>query len=96
MGLLVLTFGLLSGCFLAALVGMLGARRRIGFGWSFLISLIFTPIVGLIFVLFSDELPTAGERRWGCIGNTLGCLGLIFLIGFLVLLFGGGAMLAAL
>ncbi len=50
---------------LSILVGLVGARRRIGFGWTFLLSVIFTPLVGLIAALLSDELPS-GERRWGC------------------------------
>ena len=91
-----LIFGLLSGCLLSVLVGMLGAQRNIGFGLSFLISLIFTPIVGLIFVLLSDPLPGNTSKGLGCIGNTLGCLGLLFLLGFVLLLVTGGAALAAL
>ncbi len=50
---------------LSILVGLVGARRKIGFGWTFLISVIFTPLIGLIAALFSSELPQ-GERRWGC------------------------------
>ncbi|MBQ6862345.1 MAG: hypothetical protein IIX12_07130 [Alistipes sp.] len=96
MGILALIFGLLSGCFLSVLVGLLGAQRNIGFGLSFLISLIFTPIVGLIFVLLSDPLPGGSSNGLGCIGNTLGCLGLLFLLGFVLLLVTGGAALAAL
>lgn len=37
---LVILFGALSGCLLSVLVGVIGSRRRIGFGWAFLISLI--------------------------------------------------------
>ena len=48
MSILAVIFGILSGCFLAVLVGIIGSHRRIGFGWAFLISLIFTPLVGLI------------------------------------------------
>lgn len=90
----ILIFALLTDCFLAAFVALLGARRNIGFGWSFLISLIFTPIVGLIFVLLSDERPD-GERKLGCIGGTLGFLGLICLVTLIFLLLGGGALIAA-
>ena len=46
MSVLTLIFGLLSGCFLSVLVGIIGSRRRIGFGWAFLLSVIFTPLVG--------------------------------------------------
>ena len=48
MSVLTLIFGLLSGCFLSVLVGIIGSRRRIGFGWAFLLSVIFTPLVGLV------------------------------------------------
>ena len=93
---LVLIFALLSGCFLAALVGMLGRRRTIGFGLPFLLSLIFTPLVGLIVVLLSDQLPDGQTQGLGCISSVLAILGLLCLIVFLLLLFGGGAMIAAL
>ena len=97
MAFLVFLFGLLGGCFLSALVGMIGASRRIGFGWSFLISLIFTPFVGLLCVLLSEQLPSSEPRRWGCIGTFVAILGLLFLVGFLILLGAGGlAALAAL
>lgn len=92
----VLIFALLSGCFLAALVGMLGRRRTIGFGWPFVLSLIFTPLVGLIIVLLSDKLPDGQKQGLGCIGGILAFLGFVCLIIFLLLLLGGGAMIAAL
>ena len=53
MSILAVIFGILSGCFLAVLVGIIGSHRRIGFGWAFLISLIFTPLVGLIVALLT-------------------------------------------
>ena len=68
MAILTLLFGLLSGCLLAVLVGIIGSRRRIGFGLAFLLSLIFTPLVGLIITLLTDPLP-GGDQRWGCIGT---------------------------
>lgn len=95
MGLLALIFGLLSGCFLSVLVGLLGARRSIGFTLSFLISLIFTPVVGIIFVLLSDEQP-GHSGDLGCVGNTLGCLGLLFLLAFVLMFLIGGVAIAAL
>lgn len=63
MGILTVVFGILSGCLLSVLVGIIGSSRRIGFGWAFLISLIFTPLVGLIVALLTDPLP-GGDRRW--------------------------------
>lgn len=90
---LTVLFGLLSGSFLSVLVGLIGARRRIGFGWAFLVSVIFTPLIGLIVALLSDPLP-CGQKSWGCIGTLLAIIGLFFLAGFLLLLFAGGAALA--
>lgn len=40
---------------LAALVGQLGKKRKIGFGWSFALSLFLSPIIGLIITLFSKK-----------------------------------------
>ena len=34
MSILAVIFGILSGCFLAVLVGIIGSHRRIGFGWE--------------------------------------------------------------
>lgn len=95
MSLLTLIFGLLSGCFLAVLVGIIGSRRRIGFGWAFLLSVIFTPLVGLVIALLTDPLP-GGDQRWGCIGTLVAILGMLFLAVFLILLLAGGALIAAL
>lgn len=57
---LVILFGALSGCLLSVLVGVIGSRRRIGFGWAFLISLIFTPLVGLVSLVVFLLLLLAG------------------------------------
>ena len=93
MSLFVLFFGLMSGCFLSVLVGIVGSKRRIGFGWAFLISLIFTPLVGLIVALLTDPLP-GGDQRWGCIGTFIAVLGLLCLGVFLFLLLAGAAVVA--
>jgi len=95
MAILTLLFGLLSGCLLAVLVGIIGSRRRIGFGWAFLLSVIFTPLVGLVIALLTDPLP-GGDQRWGCIGTFVAVLGMLFLAAFLFLLLTGGTMLLAL
>ena len=92
MTLLVLIFGLLSGCFLSILVGLVGRSRRLGFGWTFLISIFFTPLVGLICALISDPLPVGQQKSWGCLGNIVGGLGCLFLILFLLAIFTGGAL----
>lgn len=94
MSALILLFGLLSGCLFSVLVGIVGSRRRIGFGLTFLISVIFTPLVGLVVALVSDPLPGA-EKRWGCIGTLLAVLGFLCLMIFLLLLLGGAAALVA-
>lgn len=83
---LILLFGLLSDSLLSVLVGIVGSRRRLGFGWSFLISLFLTPLVGLICALISDPLP-AGQSRWGCIALLLAFFGFLCLGAFLALLF---------
>jgi len=40
---------------LAALVGQLGKNRKIGFGWSFALSMFLSPIIGLIITLCSKK-----------------------------------------
>ena len=82
MTLMMLIAALFMGCFVDALVGLVGSRRRIGFGWAFFLSLIFTPVVGLIFTLISEPLPT-GQSRWGCLIPTL--LSIVF-VGVLFIL----------
>lgn len=88
---MLIIFGILSGSLLSILVGILGSRRKIGFGWTLLISLIFTPLLGLVAVLLSDELPE-GERRWGCIAPFLVFLVIVLLIATLSMLFWGSMM----
>ncbi|MBQ3845516.1 MAG: hypothetical protein II817_11170 [Bacteroidales bacterium] len=81
-----LLFGLISDTFVAALVGLLGARRRIGFGWTFFLSVLFTPLIGLIICLLSDKLPE-GERNWGCLGSILAIITIaLFVLLFMTLL----------
>lgn len=94
MGVLLLIFGLLTGTALCALVGILGSRRRLGFGWTFVISLIFTPLIGLIAALISDPLPQ-GEKRWGCLATVIGVLTLALMAFFAILIFGMGAAVFA-
>ncbi|MBQ7856973.1 MAG: hypothetical protein IJ348_07685 [Alistipes sp.] len=85
MTLSVIIFGILSGSLLSVLIGLVGARRRIGFGWAYILSLIFTPLLGLIFTLLSEPLPE-GERRWGCVA-TLIVLSILALTGLFFFLF---------
>lgn len=78
MDVLLLIFGVLSFSLVSVLVGLLGARRRIGFGWSFLISAVTTPLIGLIVTLLFDKLPE-GERKWGCLGTLLAILAIVMM-----------------
>ena len=71
---------LILGVGIDALIGLFGSRRNIGFGWAFIISVIFTPLVGLIAVLLSEPLPQGSEPKYGCLGFSFGCLGTIFMI----------------
>ena len=87
MGPALLLFGLLTDSFVAALVGLLGARRRIGFGWAFFLSVLFTPLVGLIVCLLSDKLPV-GQRKWGCLGGVLGILTIVLFVFLALMLVG--------
>ncbi|WP_396137732.1 hypothetical protein [Flavobacterium sp.] len=48
-------FILLVAVGLAALVGQLGKNRKIGFGWSFALSIFLSPIIGLIITLCSKK-----------------------------------------
>ena len=41
---------------IAALVALLGRNRKIGYGWSFVLCLFLSPIIGLIIILFSKKL----------------------------------------
>lgn len=86
MGLVLVIFGICAGCLINVLIGLLGSRRRIGFGWSFLVSLIGTPILGLIITLLFEPLPDR-ERKWGCLGIFISVIFLILMavIAFMLL-----------
>lgn len=90
MGITLLIFGLLSDTFLAALVGLVGARRRIGFGWTFFFSVLLTPFIGLIIALLSDKLPD-GERKWGCLGSILAIITIALLVFLIMAILGAAA-----
>ena len=40
---------------ISALVALLGRNRKIGYGWSFVLCLFLSPIIGLIIILFSKR-----------------------------------------
>lgn len=79
MPILLIIFGIFGGVLLNALVGLVGARRRLGFGWTFLLSLLLTPLGGLICALISEKLPE-GQRRWGCLGVVLAMVVIVVLL----------------
>ena len=76
----IIIFAIASGLLLDVLVGFLGSRRNIGFGWAFILSAIFTPLVGFILVLLSERLPEGSEPKYGCLGYTFGLLGAILMV----------------
>lgn len=39
----------------SALVALIGKNRKIGYGWSFVLCLFLSPIIGLIIILFSKK-----------------------------------------
>jgi len=43
---------------ISALVALLGKNREIGYGWSFVLCLFLSPIIGLIIILFSKKSDT--------------------------------------
>ena len=75
---------------MAVLVGLVGARRRIGFGWTFFFSVLFTPFIGLIIALLSDKLPD-GERNWGCLGSILAIITIALLVFLAMMILGAAA-----
>ena len=79
MSILLFLFGLLAGCLFAVIVGLIGSHRRIGFGWAFLLSVVTSPIIGLIVTLCTPKLETK-ERKWGCLGTLIGIVMLVVLI----------------
>ena len=40
---------------ISALVALIGLNRNIGYGWSFVLCLFLSPIIGLIIILFSKK-----------------------------------------
>ena len=89
----IIIFAISAGVLLDAIVGLVGSRRDIGFGWSFLISVLFTPLIGLIVVLLSPALPAGAPPRYGCLGRSFGCLGTVLLVAIVASLLLGLALL---
>lgn len=47
--------GVLAWIFASWIIGVLGRNRRFGFFGNFLVSFIFTPVVGVLVLLASDD-----------------------------------------
>ena len=89
-----IVLGILTWCLISVLIGLVGSRRKIGFAWTFVFSLILTPVVGLIAALTSPRLPHGGEK-WGFVHIGFMVLTALALISFLVVLFTGGIFFVA-
>lgn len=46
---------LIIGVIASALIALIGRNRKIGYGWSFVLCLFLTPLIGLIIILFSKK-----------------------------------------
>lgn len=46
---------LIFGIIISALVALLGKNRKIGYGWSFVLCLFLTPVIGIIIILLSKK-----------------------------------------
>ncbi|MCG5241253.1 hypothetical protein ACIU1J_22065 [Azospirillum doebereinerae] len=49
--------------FLSVVVALLGRNKRFGFVGNFLVSFLFSPLVGVIVLLASDDRPGRIDRR---------------------------------
>ncbi len=76
---------------LALILGLAGRKRECGFGWPFLLSIFFTPIIGFVLVLLSNPLPL-GDTKWGCFWPTI-ILFVISLIAIPLLILFGAAFI---
>ena len=83
MSILIIIIAALAGVLLPALVGLIGSRRRVGFGWAFVISIITTPLIGLIVTLCTPRLE-GKQRKWGCLSAFIGLvvIALILVLAF--------------
>ncbi|GAA4017402.1 hypothetical protein GCM10022408_33710 [Hymenobacter fastidiosus] len=43
---------------ISALVALFGRNRKIGYGWSFVLCLFLSPIIGVIIILFSKKVDS--------------------------------------
>ncbi len=89
MGFFIIISGLAGGCLLSVLVGIIGSRRTIGFTLAFLLSLLFTPLVGLIITLLCDPRSDI-EPHNGCLDTLLAIVGGFFVLLALLMFFSVG------
>ena len=75
-----IVLGILTWCLISVLIGLVGSRRKIGFAWTFVLSLILTP---------------HGGEKWGFVHIGFMVLTALALISFLVVLFTGGIFFVA-
>lgn len=56
---------LLTWVLVSWLIGLMGRNKRFGFIGNFLVSLIFSPVIGIIVLLASDDrMPPARVKRY--------------------------------
>ena len=91
-----IVLGILTWCLISVLIGLVGSRRvgDVIEKIEIVLSLILTPIVGLIAALTSPKLPHGGEK-WGFVHIGFMVLTALALISFLVVLFTGGIFFVA-
>lgn len=89
-----IVLGILTWCLISVLIGLVGSRRRSDSPGRSFLSLILTPVVGLIAALTSPRLPHGGEK-WGFVHIGFMVLTALALISFLVVLFTGGIFFVA-
>lgn len=65
---------------LSYLVAYLGKGRKIGFGLSYFLSMILTPVLGAVITLCSKREPQVNERR-DVLFTTLGCIVIFIMLG---------------
>lgn len=75
--LLAIVLGYSALCYLVA--RLLGQQRKIGFGRSYLLSILLTPVVGLICCLTSKKEP-ANDEKSDVRYTTIGCFIILFVV----------------
>ena len=55
--------GIIIWLIFSIIIGIMGSNRRIGFARSFIFSILFSPIIGLIFTLTSKSLEAERDEQ---------------------------------